>query len=58
MSHHRVLAVAASVAITGANLNLDVSGNVEQVVDARLVLQYHRVACDAAGLGTPNVIVD
>ena len=45
-------------AITGANLNLDASGNVEQVVDAGLVLRYYRMACEGAGHGTPNVIVD
>jgi hypothetical protein len=45
-------------AITGANLNLDADGRVEQVVDAGLVLQYYRMACEGAGLGTPNVIVD
>jgi len=45
-------------AITGANLNLDANGNVEQVVDAGLVLQYYRMACEGAGLGTPDVIVD
>lgn len=45
-------------AITGANLNLDANGNVEMVIDAGMVLQYYRMSCEAAGLGTPNVIVD
>ncbi len=45
-------------AITGANLNLDASGNVEQVIDAGLVLQFYLALCEAAGLGKPPVIVD
>lgn len=45
-------------AITGANLNLDANGNVETVVDAGLVLQYYTAACEAAGLGKPDVIVN
>lgn len=44
-------------AITGANLNLDASGNVEQVIDAGLVLQFYRALCEAAGHGEPDVIV-
>ena len=44
-------------AITGANLNLDASGNVEQVIDAGLVLQFYRARCEAAGHGEPDVIV-
>lgn len=45
-------------AITGANLNLDASGNVETVVDAGLVLQVYLMTCEASGLPRPNVIVD
>jgi len=45
-------------AITGANLNLDANGNVEQVIDASLVLQFYLALCEANGLGHPNVIVD
>jgi quercetin dioxygenase-like cupin family protein len=45
-------------AITGANLNLDASGNVETVVDAGLVLQVYLMTCEANGLPRPNVIVD
>ena len=45
-------------AITGANLNLDANGKVETVADAGMVLQYYRMACEAAGLGSPNVIVE
>jgi quercetin dioxygenase-like cupin family protein len=45
-------------AITGANLNLDADGKVEQVVDAGLVLQYYLLSCEAAGLAKPDVIVE
>ena len=45
-------------AITGANLNLDANGNVEMVIDAGLVLRVYRMACEAAGLPAPDVIVD
>jgi len=45
-------------AITGANLNLDVAGNVETVIDAGLVLQVYLAQCEAKGLGRPDVIVD
>jgi len=45
-------------AITGANLNLDAAGNVEMVVDAGLVLDFYRAACEGAGLGLPDVVVE
>jgi 2,4'-dihydroxyacetophenone dioxygenase len=45
-------------AITGANLNLDADGKVEQVIDAALVLEFYRAMCESAGLGQPDVIVD
>ena len=44
-------------AITGANLNLDANGNVEQVIDAGLVLQFYLALCEANGLGEPPVSV-
>lgn len=44
-------------AIWGANLNLDAAGNVEQVIDAGLVLNFYYAACEAAGLPKPPVIV-
>jgi hypothetical protein len=45
-------------AITGANLNLDASGNVEMVIDAGVVLQAYLLGCEAAGLPKPDVIVE
>ena len=44
-------------AIYGANLNLDANGNVEAVIDAELVLQFYRTACEQRGLRDPAVIV-
>jgi len=44
-------------AIYGANLNLDANGNVEAVIDAELILQFYRAACQERGLRDPAVIV-
>jgi quercetin dioxygenase-like cupin family protein len=43
-------------AIRGANLNLDVSGNVEAVLDAATVLEIYRGQCKEKGLAAPRVI--
>jgi quercetin dioxygenase-like cupin family protein len=45
-------------AISGANLHLDASGNVEMVVDAALVLQAYVAGCEAMGLPAPHVITE
>ncbi len=45
-------------AITGANLNLNEHGEVEQVIDAATVLAYYRSACAAEhGITDPPVVV-
>lgn len=45
-------------AITGANLNLNEAGEVEQVIDAGIVLAYYRAACAAEhGMAEPPVVV-
>lgn len=43
-------------AIRGANLNLDESGNVTTVLDAALIRDFYLGACEAQGLGRPDVI--
>jgi len=43
-------------AIRGANLNLDVDGKVESVLDAGAVLEIYLGLCEAGGHGRPNVI--
>jgi quercetin dioxygenase-like cupin family protein len=43
-------------AIYGANLNLDEDGNVAFVIDAALVRDSYFGACEAMGLGRPDVI--
>ena len=43
-------------AIYGANLNLDVNGNVEMVIDAGLVRDTYFALCEAEGHGRPAVI--
>ena len=45
-------------AIYGANLNLDADGNVESIVDAQSVYEGYMAACEAYGLGRPNVLVN
>lgn len=42
--------------IYGANLNLDASGKVDLVVDAKLVLDYYRAVCAEHGHPDPPVI--
>jgi quercetin dioxygenase-like cupin family protein len=42
--------------IYGANLNLDVDGNVESVVDAGGILTAYYMLCEAEGLPRPNVL--
>jgi 2,4'-dihydroxyacetophenone dioxygenase len=42
----------------GSNLNLDADGNVESVADGAVSLQFYRAACEAQGLGSPNVLVE
>lgn len=45
-------------AITGANLNLNAAGEIEQVIDAHVVLAYYRSACAAEhGITDPPVVV-
>jgi quercetin dioxygenase-like cupin family protein len=44
-------------AIYGANINLDESGKVTSVVDARAALEIYRGYCQAAGLGASKLIV-
>ena len=43
-------------AIYGANLNLDDQDNVSFVIDAQLIWDVYKGACEAAGLGRPNTI--
>ena len=43
-------------AIYGANLNLDEQGNVESVVDASSIRDLYFGACEAHGLGRPDVV--
>ena len=45
-----------SFAIYGANLNLDADGNVDMVIDAKLIYEVYVAVCEANGLGKPNVI--
>jgi quercetin dioxygenase-like cupin family protein len=42
----------------GANLNLDVNGNVESVTDGAGTLAAYYALCEAEGLPRPNVLVD
>ena len=42
----------------GANLNLDADGKVDSVADGLITLEFYRAACEAQGLGQPNVIVE
>ena len=45
-------------AIHGANLNLDVDGNVELVIDAHAILPFYRAACaEQHGMPDPPVVV-
>ncbi len=44
-------------AIWGANLNLDADGNVETVIDAKLVADSYFGICEAMGLPRPNVVM-
>lgn len=44
--------------IHGANLNLDVDGNVEMVIDAHLILPFYRALCaEQHGVDDPPVVV-
>jgi 2,4'-dihydroxyacetophenone dioxygenase len=43
-------------AIYGANLNLDADGNVDLVIDAKMVLDFYVALCEAAGVSNPPVI--
>ena len=43
-------------AIYGANLNLDDQDNVSFVIDAQLIWDVYKGACESAGLGRPNTI--
>lgn len=43
-------------AIYGANLSLDADGNVEMVIDAGFIRDFYFAACEAEGLGRPDVI--
>jgi 2,4'-dihydroxyacetophenone dioxygenase len=45
-------------AIYGANLNLDAAGNVESVLDGPLMLASYVRQCQAAGAGTPPVVIE
>jgi len=42
----------------GSNLNLDAEGNVESVADGAGSLQFYLAACEAQGLGVPDVLVE
>ncbi len=44
-------------AIYGANLNLDANGNVEAVIDAKLIHDFYLAACASQGLPAPAVIL-
>jgi 2,4'-dihydroxyacetophenone dioxygenase len=44
--------------IYGANLNLDVNGNVESVIDGATILDAYCALCEAQGLARPNVLTD
>ena len=44
--------------IYGANLNLDVDGNIESIIDAGLILQAYYLMCEAEGLPKPDVVLD
>jgi quercetin dioxygenase-like cupin family protein len=43
-------------AIYGANLNLDADGNVDLVIDAKMVLDFYVALCEAAGVTDPPII--
>lgn len=43
-------------AVSGANLNLDEAGNVEDVLDAHLILELYLAQCAEAGHPAPDVI--
>ena len=43
-------------AIYGANLNLDADGNVDLVLDAKMVLDFYVALCEAAGVADPPII--
>lgn len=43
-------------AIYGANLNLDADGNVDLVIDAKMVLDFYVALCEADGHPNPPVI--
>jgi hypothetical protein len=43
-------------AIYGANLNLDADGNVDLVIDAKMVLDFYVALCGAQGITDPPVI--
>jgi 2,4'-dihydroxyacetophenone dioxygenase len=45
-------------AIRGANLNLDASGNVESVWDAKFIFDTYVALCEQAGHGRPKLIVE
>ena len=42
----------------GSNLNLDAEGNVESIADGAGSLAFYQAACEAQGLGAPNVLVE
>lgn len=42
--------------MNGANLNLDVNGNVEMVIDAQITVDFYVAMCEAGGHGRPAVI--
>ena len=43
-------------AIRGANLNLDVAGNFESVLDAGTIAEVYLAMCSGMGIGRPDVI--
>lgn len=45
-----------SFAVYGSNLQLDADGNIEFAIDAQFIYEVYVGACEAAGLGRPNVI--
>lgn len=62
-STHTLVVPASNTEVTdvrfviyGANLNLDASGQVELVVDAKLVLDFYRAMCAEVGVSDPPVI--
>jgi hypothetical protein len=42
----------------GANVNLDADGKVESIADGLITLEFYLAACEAQGLGRPNVLVE